>query len=183
MQWFLEAKQALEQGGAILCPTDTVWGLSGNALNEEVIQKVYNIKNRPQHKSFIVLMHSIEQLCEYVNDDVSDIEAFLEEQKRPTTVIYKQTKRLPAELLAADGSIAIRIPKEKWLIDFLQTLDFPLISTSANISGEVTPTVFEDVTKEIIAAVDYAVPYFPEATKQSSQIVKFEDGEVLWLRK
>lgn len=184
MDWFNKANSIIKANGIILTPTDTVWGLSGRALSNQAIEQAYNIKQRPKQKSFIVLMHSIAQLKQFVLDDLEPIQNFLENTDRPTTVIYNQTKHLPAELLAANGSIAIRIPKENWLLDFLKVIDEPIISTSANISGETTAKFFNEVSDKIKEQVEFIVPFEPEKSEnQSSQIIRFINGQVNWLRK
>jgi len=183
MDWFYEAKKQLQQEKVILCPTDTVWGLSGNALNPQLPPKIHTIKNRPAQKSFIILMPSFKVVASYVDDDLNSISTAIKEFNKPTTVIYKYPKHLPPELLAADGSVGIRVPKSQWLIDFLKMLQFPLISTSANLSAQPTPLTFQDISATIISAVDYVVPFTPETLNTSSQICKFNDQKIQWIRR
>jgi len=182
MEWFSSVKEVIKNNGVILTPTDTVWGLSASALDTTAMERIYLMKQRPKNKSFIVLMASIEQLKEYVSDDLSMVLPFMK-SKRPTTIIYQQVNGLPKELLASDGSLAIRIPKETWLKDLLEFIKIPIISTSANLSGEPTPINFKDVSKHLTVQVDFVVPYQPISTGHSSQIIKVENGQVNWIRK
>lgn len=182
MEWFEEFKKVVDQKGVVLTPTDTVWGLSATALDDSVGDKIYDIKQRRKSKSFIVLMHSLEQLQQYVLDDIQQVQTYLD-SPRPTTIIYQNIKNLPNSLLADDGSLGIRIPKEQWLIDLLTYIQIPIISTSANLSGEPTPIALEDVSSSVKKTVDYIVPFQPKATGLSSQILKVDNGEPIWIRK
>ncbi len=186
MDWIEKTVYHLNNNEVILCPTDTIWGLSGNALQTQVLERVYEIKQRPKEKSFILLVASITQLKKYVADDLEAISKILEDQHRPTTVIYSKPKgSLPKELLAKDGSIAIRIPKPDWLQSILTQINFPILSTSANISGQASPKDRNQISNQILEQVDFiANPSGVVQTGESSQIIKIGgENEISWIRK
>lgn len=186
MDWIDETAQHATNNEVILCPTDTIWGISGNALNNEVVERIYTIKNRPQEKSFILLVSSFLDLQNYVSDDLEPLIPVLLAQSRPTTVIYTQPKStIPSYLLAADGSIAIRVPKVDWLVSLLSELSFPLISTSANQSGQPSPLSWNQIDQQIVDSVDYVSKPPKDLTLgHQSQILRLNDqGEIEWIRK
>lgn len=174
MNWEEQAITSLENDGVILCPTDTVWGLSGNALSPLAAEKIYTLKQRPKKKSFIVLMADHSMLRNFVEQVPQQVTELLNNTTRPTTVIYPNPKQLPDVLLAQDGSIAIRIASQHWLADFINQFGKPIISTSANISGETTPTSFSAISQQIKDNVDFIVPVKQNAkSATSSQILRF----------
>lgn len=146
----------LKSGGTILYPTDTIWGIGCDATNPEAIQKIFEIKKREPAKSFIILVESEKRLQDLV--DVPEMAwEIMDLSEKPVTLIYDNPKGLPSELLAEDGSIGIRWVKDDFLRKLITKLNKPLVSTSANLSGQKSPMKFSDVSPEIVNAVDFAV--------------------------
>jgi len=177
----------LNKEGCLLYPTDTVWGLGGNALSKKVFNKINIIKKRPAHKSYIVLIKSLDSLTQYAHFKKEQVEPILAKAQNPTTIIYPLKNKSLQHLAAKDGTLAIRIPKNGFVKELLNAIDFPLISTSANVSGQPNPTKFQDISETIKAQVDYVVPYSvvqesPALTKPST-ILKIEtSGEIITIR-
>jgi len=180
-----EALQVLRKGGVILYPTDTVWGIGCDATNENAVAKVFEIKRRAESKSLILLVDHVGRVENYVVD-MPDIAYDLQEvTDKPTTIIYDKAKNLPASLVAEDGSIAIRITNETFSQALCAAAHVPLVSTSANISGEPTPHCFHEISDEIKDAVDYIVKYRQddETKAEPSAIIKIGGrGEVKIIR-
>lgn len=149
------ATQALLKGGVILYPTDTVWGLGCMADNVQAIQRVYKIKQRYEKKNLIILVNSKEMLVRYVHEVPEVVFDLIESYKKPLTVVYPKAKNLPALLIANDQSIAIRIVKHPFCIKVIDSINVPLVSTSANISGQPPATTFSTIPEEIKSQVDY----------------------------
>ena len=146
----------LKEGGTILYPTDTIWGLGCDATNVDAIQKIYDIKKRDANKSMIILVESEKRLQDLV--DVPEIAwEIIDLSEKPVTIIYDNPKNLPKELLAEDGSIGIRLVKNDFCKKLISKLNRPLVSTSANFSGEKSPMKFSDINAEIVNLVDFAV--------------------------
>jgi L-threonylcarbamoyladenylate synthase len=174
---------ALENKQTILYPTDTVWGIGGDATSKKVVEKVYALKQRADHKALIVLVKDIEMLNKYVQEIPEQAFAFLEEE-RPTTIVYPKGIQMATNLLGGDGSIGIRIPKHPFCQELLASFDKPIISTSANVSGNETPKNFDSIDSKILEGVDYIVP-LQKVTNQSqpSRVIKINvDGTVQILR-
>ena len=183
---FSEIINLLQNGGLILYPTDTVWGLGCDATNEEAVKKIYDLKQRSESKALIVLAKDEKMLENYVEEIPTEVANILATAKRPTTIIYPKAKNLASNLVAADGSIAIRIPQDDFCQKLLKQWKKPLVSTSANISGEPTPIHFEEITQAIKRQVDYSVDcqvFDIKISTQPSRILKVgERGEVTVLR-
>ena len=179
------ALDCLRRGGTILYPTDTVWGLGCSALDADAIDRIYTIKRRPDSKSFIVLVAGERDILQYVAAPDLEVFSFLQQQQRPTTVIFEGAIGLPDNLVAADGSLAIRITRDPFCRHLVKRLRAPLVSTSANISGEPTAARFADVSEEIRKGVDHIVRWRQddESPAQPSQIVRWQDGAPVFLRK
>lgn len=175
---------SLEKGKTILYPTDTVWGLGCDATNEKAISKIYSLKNRSDSKALICLMKNIEMIENYVETIPDRAKKLITETKKPLTIIYPKAKNLAPNLIAKDGSIAIRIPNHSLCIDMLTLFKKPIVSTSANPSGEKTPQSFDEITPNILEQVDYVVNLQEkEATGIPSTLVKIEsDGSVVVIR-
>lgn len=178
--------QIVRNGKIILYPTDTVWGIGCNAMCEKSIQRIFEIKLRPQHKSMILLVADVSQLEQYVKV-TPHIIAFLQQQTKPTTVIYPSTKiPLAKSVYAPDGSVAIRVVKHSFCEALIQKISVPLVSTSANISTEPAPHSYREINTVIKEGVDYIVPceFENSIVAKPSQIVRFTDDEsVVWIRK
>jgi len=149
----------MEAGGIFLYPTDTVWGLGADATNEAAAQRIMHLKNRPPHKSFVILVANQQQLSEYVSDIDDRIQTYLTQFKKPTTVIYPDAAGLAPTVIAADGSVAIRICKDPFCQALLLRSGKPLLSTSANLSGQPAPALFSEMAPAIVKGVDYVVSY------------------------
>ncbi|GAB1450518.1 L-threonylcarbamoyladenylate synthase [Draconibacterium sp.] len=173
-----KALDVLKNGGIILYPTDTIWGLGCDATNEKAVEKIYKIKKREDSKSMLVLMENPALLDRYV-DDVPEIAwDLVEVASTPLTVIYPNAKNLAKNLIAEDGSIGIRFTKEAFTTQLLQRFRKPLVSTSANFSGEKSPSFFDEISEEIKNQVDYIVEFRQNDTTpaQPSSIIKLGAG-------
>lgn len=177
--------EVLKRGGTILYPTDTIWGLGCDATNGAAVRKIYDIKKRDDSKSLIVLVADERDILQLVA--APDLHAFdyLAEQDRPTTMIFDGALGLPDNLVAGDGSIAIRIVQDEFCRHLIRRLRKPLVSTSANISGDPSPQSFAGVSPAIREAVDYVVRWRRDDTAPAlpSRIVKWNgDGSVTIIR-
>jgi L-threonylcarbamoyladenylate synthase len=149
----------IRSGGTILYPTDTVWGLGCDALNEASIEKIFDIKSRPREKSLIVLLADARSVIEYVAAPHPDIIDIIENFDRPTTVIYDAALGFPLNAVHPDGSIAIRVTTDPFCKALIKRLQAPLVSTSANLSGDATPATFSQISDDIKRKADYIVKY------------------------
>lgn len=180
----LETLNILNNGGIILYPTDTIWGIGCDATNSEAVSKIYKIKRRANSKSMISLIHSVKELNKWVDKVDPKILKFLENSVKPTTIIYPRAKGLSHNLIAPDGSVAIRITKEKFSHRLCKEFGKPIVSTSANISGDNAPTSFNEISNEIKNAVDYIVKTGRESkTSSPSTIISFLKGDIEYIRK
>ncbi len=177
--------EVLKKGGVILYPTDTIWGLGCDATNAEAVKRIYDIKRRSDHKSMLVLLEDAGKIASYA--DVPDIALdLIEVADKPTTIIYPNAKRLAPNLIAEDGTIGIRITQEEFTRSLLTRFNRPLVSTSANISGEPSPRFFDEISDVIGQSVDYIVDYRRNDHKPSSPsaIIKLGmRGEIEIIRK
>ena len=153
------AVEKLENGGLILYPTDTIWGIGCDATNVYAVQKIYQLKNRPDNKSMIVLLADEKDIYDYSEHPDKKIFEYLATIKKPTTVIYDRPKNIAQNLISAEGTIAIRIVKDEFCKQLIHTFKKPLVSTSANISGEAFPYNFNEITSAIKNGVDYIVQH------------------------
>lgn len=179
-----QASEVLTNGGTILYPTDTIWGIGCDATNESAIRKVYQLKKREEKKSMIILIASIEEIEFYVSNPSKKILAYLSIQAKPTTAIFQNAINLP-ELLSNDGTVAIRIVNDNFCRKLIEKCGVPLVSTSANISGEKFPGNFDEITDEIKKGVDYVVQHRKNDLNiyQPSSIIKLNDaGEIEKIR-
>ncbi|MDR2972808.1 MAG: threonylcarbamoyl-AMP synthase [Bacteroidales bacterium] len=173
----IKCKELLLQGKILLYPTDTVWGIGCDATNEEAVKKIYVIKQRQESKSMIILLDSSDRLPLYVAKIPLIAWDLISHTYRPTTYIYSTAQNLPQQLIHPDGTIAIRITNNHFCKKLIKALERPIVSTSANLSGENTPVLFSEITQEIIEQVDYVVPqHFAESIEyKPSRLVKFID--------
>ncbi len=159
--------KVLKDGGVILYPTDTIWGIGCDATNQRAVEKVYRIKRRKENKSLIILVNGFEMLGQYV-DKVPDIAGDLFDSiDKPVTVIYDTARSLPKNVVAPDGTIAIRIVKDKFCSRLITEFGRPVISSSANISGEITPLVFSKISEAIKSQADYTVQLYHDLFMQA----------------
>ncbi len=196
-----ETLKVLKDGGTILYPTDTVWGLGCDATNPKAVAKIYEIKHRSDSKSLVLLAADMDMVARYIKVIPNMAIDLVEVNDRPMTIIYPGAicSKAPApgqeavaerhllayNTVAEDGSVGIRIPMMDFCKELIGKLGRPIVSTSANISGEPTPQTFEDVPDEIRNAVDFVVDPKLEAgaTGLASQIIKVEiDGQVIIIR-
>ena len=165
--------EALLNSQVILYPTDTVWGLGCDATNIDAVAKIFKLKNRIESKSLVVLVSSIEMLRTYVDAVPQKAIDIISTTKKPTTIIYNNPKGLAANAIALDNTIAIRIPTHNYCLEVINKLGKPIISTSANISGESTPKSFSEISLPILEGVDYVVNLEQDKiTDKSSTILK-----------
>ncbi|RZF59663.1 L-threonylcarbamoyladenylate synthase [Sphingobacterium corticibacterium] len=181
-----KALETLKNGGLILYPTDTIWGIGCDATNAEAVEKVFALKGRDQHKSLIVLLHNDNQLASYVNDIPEVAYELIEYSEKPLTIVYSNAKNLAPNVVAPDGSIGIRIVRHPFCEQLLQRFRKPIVSTSANSSGEVSPSCFGEISEQIKAGVDYIVEYgqHEKGDGKSSTVMKLDpSGKFEFLRK
>lgn len=181
-----EVVRLLKEGKTILYPTDTVWGLGCDASNPEAVAKIFDVKQREDAKALIILIEDIGQLWDYVVNVPEIAWDMVEFAENPLTLVYPKGKNLAQNVMAEEGSIAIRLVKDEFCKQVIRKLRKPLVSTSANISGEVTPRFFNEVDEKIKSKVDYVVNWRREDKKTTSpsKIIKVGlQGEVQFLRK
>ena len=179
------ALEVLNSGGIILYPTDTIWGIGCDATNEKAVERIYQIKQRSDQKSLLILLDNPNKIQSYINEMPEIAWDLIELTEKPLTIIYSGAKNLALNLIAHDGSIGIRITNEPFTQKLTQKFRKPIVSTSANISGVKSPSVFSEISQEIITAVDYVVKWKQEDKSQSqaSSIIKLEpDGEIQIIR-
>lgn len=184
-----EIKQSLEvlhQGGIILYPTDTVWGIGCDATNKEAVKKVCRLKGKLPKQGLIVLIEDVSKLKLYVDKVPAIAYTLIKQAKHPLTIIYPEMRGLSENVIAKDGSIAIRVVKEKFCRELIKKLNKPLVSTSANKSGDAAPESYKDIKPKILKGVDYIVDLYREKTyigKPSTIIKLGVNGETELIRK
>lgn len=181
-----KALEILKSGGLILYPTDTIWGIGCDATNPEAVEKIYKLKGRSKDKSLIILLENENRLSSYVNDIPEVAYELIEFSENPLTIIYSKAKNLAPNLLADDGTIGIRIVRHPFCEHLIQRFRKPIVSTSANISGEPSAKNFREISDEIKAGVDYIVQFEQEdlTPKQASTIMKLDaSGAFSYIRK
>jgi len=152
-----KAVKVLKAGGTILYPTDTIWGIGCDATNNRAIQKIYKIKERSKKSSFIILLEKESKITDYVEKVPDILWDLLKSIDSPTTIIYPKAKNLAKNVIAPDGSIGIRVVKDEFCRRMISKFNKPVVSTSANFSGEPSPLVFKDISEEIKNKVNYIV--------------------------
>ena len=180
-----EALEVLKRGGVILYPTDTVWGIGCDATNEAAVARVFEIKRRSEAKSLVLLACDLDMVAKHIKEIPNIAIDLVEVNDAPMTIIYPGAQYLAPNVVAEDGSVGIRIPLNEFCVKLVRRLRRPLVSTSANISGEETPGCFAEISPEIVSAVDYVVPAALErdSTGRASQIIKLGlRGEVEIIR-
>jgi L-threonylcarbamoyladenylate synthase len=179
------AVEVLKKGGVILYPTDTIWGIGCDATREDAVKRVYQIKQREDNKSMLILLDSSNKLPGYMFEVPEIAWSILEITNKPLTIIYPQAQNLAPNLLADDGSIGIRITVDEFCIRLIRTFGKPIVSTSANISGTSWPETFNKIDRTIIDSVDYVVKHKQNDNHkgQPSGIIKLGiKGEVKVIR-
>lgn len=180
----IECLSVLKTGGLILYPTDTVWGIGCDATNPTAVDRIYKLKKRPDEKAMIVLVADEREILQYVAAPDLQVFDYLQEAKKPTTVIYQGALGLADNLIAEDGSIAIRICQEPFCKHLIKRFRKPIVSTSANISGKPVSLLFESIPGEIKSGVDYIVQYRQDDQNiaQPSSVIRWDNGRVEILR-
>ena len=174
----------LNRGGVILYPTDTIWGIGCDATNANAVRRVYALKERPDEKTMIVLVADEKELLRYVTQPDLSIFEYLKNQVKPTTVIYDGAVGLADNLIGDDGSIAIRICSDEFCKHLIRRFRRPLVSTSANISGQAFPTNFTSIQDKIKRGVDYIVSYRQDDLSEGrpSSLIRWNRGEAIVIR-
>ncbi len=180
-----KAVEILKKGGVILYPTDTIWGLGCDATNTSAVKKVYEIKNRKDTKSMIILINNINMVYSYVDNPPSVALDIAEMSLKPTTIIYPRAKNMSENLIANDGSIGIRIVNDKFCNLLIQKFKKPVVSSSANISENPSPKCFDEITDYIKEKADFIVNLNKkEGKSRASCIIKIgSKNEVEIIRK
>lgn len=179
------AFEVIKNGGIILYPTDTVWGIGCDATNEEAVKKIFALKQRAESKSMIVLVNG-ERMMHQVFNEIPEVAwQILDFSEKPTTLILDKPKNIAKNLIAEDHSLAVRMVKEPFCYKLMERMKKPLVSTSANISGMFTPKSFKEISPEIIKGVDYVVNLqHDKICDKPSTIIKLTlDSQVKVIRK
>jgi L-threonylcarbamoyladenylate synthase len=180
-----KAYEIIKEGGIILYPTETVWGIGCDATNPDAVAKIYALKRREESKSMIVLMNG-ERMVYNVFKDIPEVAwQILDLSEKPTTLILDNPRNIAKNLIAPDNTLGMRIIKEPFCYKLLERMKKPLVSTSANISGEPTPINYKEISPEILKGVDYVVNLQQEKmTGKPSAIIKLtSDSQVKIIRK
>ncbi len=181
----IKTYEVLKQGGIIVYPTDTVWGIGCDATNSKAVSRIYKIKKRAETKSMIILLDQMEKLIQYVREVPDFAWDIITNWPNPITIIYPGAKNIAKNLIAPDGSIGIRIVKDEFCQKVISMLNKPIVSTSANISGEGAPLTYRDIPESILKSCDYIVNLNQQKIIQAkpSTIIKFnEKGEFFVIR-
>jgi L-threonylcarbamoyladenylate synthase len=175
------ALKTLREGGVILYPTDTIWGLGCDATSIEAVEKIFRIKNRRESKSLIILVNGFPMLERYVKKIPEAAATILDVADKPITIIYPEGKNLASGVCSEDGSVAVRICADSFCSELIERFRKPVISTSANTSELPSPSVFAEIDQKIILSADYVVKYRQEDTnkKTPSSIIKIENNGVI----
>lgn len=175
-----KALQVLKNGGLILYPTDTVWGIGCDATNPEAVKKVYALKQREDSKALICLVADDRMLKKYVKKVPEVALNIIDVTDKPTTIIYDDAQNLASNLIAEDGTIAIRIPDDEFCFQLCRKLNGAIVSTSANISGFPTPNSYKEIQQEVLKGVDYVVNLHQEKIcSKPSSIIKLSNNGVV----
>jgi L-threonylcarbamoyladenylate synthase len=149
------AVKVLRSGGIILYPTDTVWGLGCDATNAQAVRRIYEIKKRVENKSLIILVNSVPMLERYVDNPPGVALQMAELSEKPLTIVYDRGRGLAEGVASGDGTVAVRVCTDPFCDGLITGLRKPIVSTSANISGNITPAIFDEIDEEVKSAVDY----------------------------
>ena len=179
-----KALAVLQNGGIILYPTDTIWGIGCDATNELAVEKIIQLKQRPQQKSFVVLVADEKDILRYTASPDLSVFDYLQTVIKPTTVIYEYALSLAENVCNDDGSVAIRICNEAFCRHLIKRFRKPIISTSANISGKTSPKNFIDIENIIKINVDYVVNYRQTdlTENEPSSLIKWLNGKPVIIR-
>ena len=171
-----KAVEVLKSGGTILYPSDTIWGIGCDATNQKAAEKIYTIKGRQKKSSFIVLLHDPKMIKNHVKEVPGILWDLIDSIDFPTTIIYEDAINLAKNVIASDGTIAIRVVKEGFCHELLKAFGKPIVSTSANFSGESPPLLFRDIPDALIEMVDYVT------TSGRSNLQKVKPSTIIRLK-
>jgi L-threonylcarbamoyladenylate synthase len=180
-----KAVEIIQNGGVILYPTDTIWGIGCDPTNEKAIKRIIEIKKRSEGKSFVLLADTINRVERYVKEFPEVCYDLVDLATEPLTIVYPVSSGLSSLVCGEDGSVAFRVTADMFCRKLIQHLKKPIVSTSANISGEAFPTRFQDIAQEIIDQVDFVL-HNPDyiGTKTPSKIIKFsKNGNIELIRR
>jgi L-threonylcarbamoyladenylate synthase len=174
----------LRAGGLILYPTDTIWGIGCDATNAAAVQRIFALKQRPETKSMIILLADQKELMQYVTQPDPDVFDHIKKAKKPTTIIYEGAIGLADGLINTDGTAAIRIVKDEFCKHLIKRFRKPIVSTSANLSGDAAPAIYREISIAIREGVDFIVQYRQEDKTPGtpSSLIKWEKGQAIVLR-
>ncbi len=181
-----KALEVLQSGGVILYPTDTIWGIGCDATNAEAVEKVFKLKGRAENKSLIILLDNENKLESYISGVPEIAYDLIEYAEHPLTIVFSGAKNLAKNVINQDGSVGVRVAKHAFCQQLIQRFRKPVVSTSANLSGENFSGNFSDISDEIINGVDYVVDFEQEKQINSrpSTIMKLEpDGRFTFIRR
>jgi L-threonylcarbamoyladenylate synthase len=181
-----KALKVIQEGGTILYPTDTIWGIGCDATNTEAVKKIFALKQRDEAKSMIILLDTENKLESYVQEVPSIAYDLIEYAENPLTLVMPGAKNISPALISTDGSVGIRVAKHDFCQQLIQRLRRPLVSTSANISGDPSPQTFDEIEQEIIDGVDYVVDleqHNSEKKKPSTIMRLSPDGRFEFIRR
>lgn len=173
-----QAARIIGEGGTIVYPTDTIWGIGCDATDSRAVEKIYQIKRRSDRKSMLVLMNDPEMLRHYLHRIPEEAAKLIRGAEKPTTIIYPGSKNFAENLPAEDNSIGIRITSDPFCSQLIQMIGKPIVSTSANISGQIPPKTFREISDEILRQVDYVVPWKQKERKPAapSSIIRLDEN-------
>jgi len=171
----------LREGGVILYPTDTIWGLGCDATNQDAVEKIFEIKKRSDSRSLIILVNGFGMLERYVKNIPPIAAEILDVSEKPITIIYPEGKNLAPGICNEDGSVGIRVCTDDFCGELIARFRKPIVSTSANISDSPSPSVFSEIGEDIISSADYVVKYRQSGNNKNtpSSIIKVEDNGVI----
>jgi len=175
----------LDEGAVVLCPTDTIWGLSCDAMNLSSVRRIFDIKSRDLDKPLILLFSQVSEIKKYVKDLHPRVEDLLIYYQKPVTFIHRAGPKLPRHLVNKDGTVAIRLTQDDTLRELIDDLGRPIVSTSANIQGEPSPTGYPEITEKVKSQVDYIFKArrVNGTNASASQIIKYDkDGQLIFIR-
>jgi len=175
------ALKVLRDGGVILYPTDTIWGLGCDATNQQAVEKIFAIKKREESKSLIILVNGFQMLERYVESIPEAAAGILEVADKPITIIYPKGKNLAPAVLSSDGSVGIRICSDDFCNELITRFRKPIVSTSANISDKSSPRSFPEISEEIFISADFVLKHrqWDTEIKTPASVIKVEDDGVI----
>jgi L-threonylcarbamoyladenylate synthase len=176
-----EALKVLRSGGVILYPTDTVWGLGCDATNAQAVRRIYEIKQRAENRSLIILVNSVPMLERYVDNPPEVALQMAELSEKPMTIVYDRGRSLAEGVASGDGSVGVRVCGDPFCDALITGLRKPLVSTSANISGSGAPAIFDEISEELKAAVDYVCLWRQDDRSRSkpSSVIKVSGNGIV----